>query len=210
MSKQIESRRSFRVSEAMYVLFEQLTDDEFEGGMDHYKRRRGINDGARAQLVDVEARLGEAMYLMNGESSAFGRCLKLINEKLDIVVDELPGLRETKSSLAQQPPQTCELSADGLVFSHDRELQQGDKLYVRFLLASDNRYVDSFCRVIRIKEPPDTSDSARQYGIAVEFVSMPPAQREILIQHMFSRESETLRMRRLQLDEESAQAQGTT
>jgi hypothetical protein len=29
---------------------------------------------------------------------------------------------------------------------------------------------------------------------------MPSAQREILIQHMFSRESETLRMRRLKMD----------
>ena len=30
---------------------------------------------------------------------------------------------------------------------------------------------------------------------------MKPAQKEILIQHLFNRESETLRMRRLELDE---------
>ena len=202
MNPKTENRRSFRVSESIYILYETLTEEEFRGGMDHFKLRRGINDGARAQLVDVEARLSEAMYLLNGDHSNMGRCLTLLNEKLNIVVDELPGLRESKASLAQQPPQTCDLSADGLVFSADQTLQKGDKLYVRFLLSSDNRYVDSFCHVVRLTDPPDTSDPARKYGIAVEFVSMPPAQREILIQHMFSRESETLRMRRLQLDQQ--------
>ena len=204
MSNTPENRRSFRVSEPVYILHEMLSDDEFQGGMEHFKLRRGINDGACAQLVDVEARLSEAMYLMNGENSAVGRCISLLNEKLTIAIEELPGLRESKSSLAQQPPQTCDLSADGLVFSCDRLMHEGDKLYVRFLLSSDNRYVDSFCRVVRLTDPPDTSDPARKYGIAVEFVAMPPAQREILIQHMFSRESETLRMRRLQIDEEAA------
>lgn len=201
MSNNHERRRSFRVSEPAYVLYETLTDEEFQNGMAHFKLRRGINDGARAQLVDVEARLGESMYRVNGDGNALGQCLALLNEKLDILVRELPAFRETTSSLTRQTPQTCELSADGLVFSSENLLSVDDKLYIRFLLSSDNLYVDSFCRVVRLTDPPDTSVPERAYGIAVEFINMPRAQREILIQHMFGRESETLRMRRLQLDD---------
>lgn len=201
MSK-AENRRSFRVSEDIYIKTDMLTDEEFQGGMEHYKLRRGINDGASAKLVDVEVRLSEAMYLLNNEKTTLGRCMTLMNEKLNLVIEELPGLREAKINLAQQPPQKCELSADGLVFSSERIMHEGDKLYVRLLLSSDNRFIESFCRVVRVTEPPDSSDPNRSHGIAIEFVSMPPAQREILIQHMFSLESETLRMRRLQMDEE--------
>lgn len=201
MSSQ-ENRRSFRVTEDIYIKVDVLADDEFQGGMEHYKLRRGINDGASAKLVDVEVRLSEAMYLLNNEKTTLGRCITLMNEKLNLAIEELPGLREAKISLAQQPPQKCELSADGLVFSSERIMHEGDKVYVRMLLSSDNRFVESFCRVVRVTDPPDTSDPNRTHGIAVEFVSMPPAQREILIQHMFSTESETLRMRRLELDKE--------
>lgn len=195
-----ENRRSFRVSESVYLKYTILTDDEFGDGIEHRNLRNGANDGALSMLVDIDARLSEAMYLLNGEHGALGRCITLLNDKLNIVVNQVPELRESKSSLAKVPPQICDVSADGMVFSSERPLSVGDKLHLQFLLAADNRYVETFCTVARLTEPPNTSDQRLPYGIAVEFINMAKPQREILIQHMFSRESETLRMRRLELD----------
>ena len=56
MSNQ-ENRRSFRVSEDIYIKVDMLTQEEFQGGMEHYKLRRGINDGASAVLLCDEASL---------------------------------------------------------------------------------------------------------------------------------------------------------
>lgn len=195
-----ENRRSFRVSESVYLKHKKLTEDEFRDGIERYKLRSGINDGVQSKLIDIEARLSEAMYLLNGQQPGVGRCITQLNDKLNIIIDELPGLRESKSSLARQTPQTCDVSADGIVFSTADPMSVGDKVYLRFLLSTDNRYVESFCTVVRLMEPLDTNDPEFKYGVAVEFVNMPSAQREILIQHMFGRESETLRMRRLELD----------
>jgi c-di-GMP-binding flagellar brake protein YcgR len=195
-----ENRRSFRISEAVYIKYELLSEEEFQEGLERRKLRLGISDGAQAKLVDIEARLGEAMYLLSAEHGKIGRCMTLLNDKLDVVIDQLPALRETKSSLAKMPPQTCDLGADGMMFSSSRKLAVGNKLHLQFLLSTDNRYVETFCRVVRLDDPPDTSGQDLRYGVAVEFLNMPPAQREILIQHMFSRESETLRMRRLKMD----------
>ncbi len=195
-----ENRRSFRISESVYVKFEILSDDEFQTGLEHRKLSLGINDGAQAKLIDIEARLSEAMYLLHAEQGIIGRCMTLLNDKLNTVIDQLPSLRERKQSLVKMPPQTCDIGADGMIFSSDRALSVGDKLHIQFLLSTDNRYVESYCRVVRLDDPPDTSGQDLPYGIAVEFLNMPPAQREILIQHMFSRESETLRMRRLEMD----------
>lgn len=200
MTTEQENRRSFRVSESIYVKYEMLSEEEFEEGLERRKLRLGFSDGAQAMLVDIEARLGEAMYLLNAEHGKLGRCMTLLNDKLNVAIEQIPALRETKLSLAKMPPQTCDVSADGLIFSSKQPLNVGDKLYVQFLLSTDNRYVETFCRVVRLDDPPDNSGQDLPYGIAVEFLNMPPSQREILIQHMFGRESETLRMRRLELD----------
>ena len=196
-----ENRRSFRVSESVYLKYEVLSEDEFREGIERRKLRLGADDGAQAALVDIEARLSEAMFLLNGQSAGLGRCMTLLNDKLNVVIEQLPSLRESKASLARKPPQTCEVSADGMVFSCKDPMEVGTKLSLRFLLSSDNRYVESFCEVVRLTDPPDTSSPELLYGIAVEFKNMPSTQREILIQHMFSRESETLRMRRLEMDD---------
>jgi len=195
-----ENRRSFRINESVYVKYEILSDKEYKQGLEHRKLRLGFDDGAQAKLVDIEARLGEAMFLLNAEYGKIGRCMTLLNDKLNVVVDQLPTLRETKLSLAKTQPQNCDVGADGMIFSSDRQFAVDDKLYIQFLLSTDNRYVETFCRVVRLDDPPDSNRPDLPYGIAVEFLNMPPAQREILIQHMFSRESETLRMRRLDLD----------
>lgn len=195
-----DKRRSFRVSESVYIRYGQITDDEFHGGIDHYKMRLGINDGAQALLVDLDARLSEAMYRLSAENEHAGKCMTILNDKLNVIRNQLPGMRETRSSLANSPPQTCDVGADGMVFSSDQQFAVGTKLFLQFLL-SDNRFVETFCHVVRLTDPPDGgADSKLPYGIAVEFHGMKPAQREILIQHMFNLESETLRMRRLELD----------
>jgi hypothetical protein len=196
-----ENRRSFRVSESVYVKYEILDEKEFNDGLEHRKTRLGKSDSAQALLVDIEARLSEAMYRLNGESDQLGKCITLLNDKLNVVVEQLPGLRQSKAALASSLPQTCDVGADGIVFASAEPLEPGTKLYIQLLLASDNRYIESFCRVVRKADTPAGNDEEKlPYGIAIEFQGMKQSQREMLIQHMFNRESETLRMRRLQIE----------
>ena len=59
MNDGIDNRRSFRVSEEVYIKYEILTEDEFAEGIERRKLRLGDNDGAQAALVEIETRLGE-------------------------------------------------------------------------------------------------------------------------------------------------------
>lgn len=203
MSDGHDNRRSFRVSESVYLKYEVLTDDEFRAGLDHYKLSLGQSDSSQSMLIDIEARLGEAMLMLHAESDQVGRCMTLLNDKLNVIIEQLPGLRASKAALSRSLPQTCDVGADGLVFATAQALKVGSKLNIQFLLSSDSRYVETFCNVVRETNPPHGNDvEALPYGVAVEFHGMKPSQREILIQHMFNRESETLRMRRLQVEAE--------
>lgn len=203
MTDEQENRRSFRINESVYIKYDILTDDEFHGGIEHRKISLGQDDGAQAMLVDIEARLSESMYRMTSESDHVGRVITLLNDKLNVVIEQLPGLRQTKASLANSKPLDCEVGADGMVFPCAEQLAVDTKLHLQMLLSSDNRFIETFCKVVRLTEPPKGNDSdILRYGVAVEFIGMKQAQREILIQHMFNRESETLRIRRLQIESE--------
>ncbi len=201
MSQGQENRRSFRVVESVFVSYEKVSDSEYEQGFEFWKMSRGTGVGLRSKLMDIDTRFSQKLFLLKSESIALAECFTLLNDKISALIEELPGIKESKISLAQQKPQECEIGADGMTFAAAEKIPPESKLALRFLLASDNRYVETFCRVVRDVDPID-QDPKKPYGLAVEFLGMKSEQQDILVQHLFDRESETLRMRRLKLDEE--------
>ena len=195
-----DNRRSFRVSETVYLKYDVISDREFHEGLERRKLRLGVSDGLRSVILDLDTRLDQKLYLLRAEANPIGECLAILNEKVNAVIQQLPEMRESQSALARSKPLTCEVGADGMAFSSDKNYDIGTKLALRFLLESDNRYIETFCQIVRQTDPPGDIDVDRPFGIAVEYQGMKSAQKEILIQHLFERESETLRMRRLDLD----------
>jgi hypothetical protein len=193
-------RRSLRVMESAYIQYEVISEEDFAGGLERRKLKSGRGQGLQSILMDLDARLDQKIFLVNSKSKHLGDCLGLLNDKINAVIQHIPETLESNSSLAQSQPHTCQIAADGMAFSTEEPLEPGTKLSLRFLLESDSRYVETFCEVIRAVHPPIGPSAERPYGVAVEFRGMKPAQKEILIQHLFSQESETLRMRRLELD----------
>lgn len=202
MSNDEENRRSFRVRDSVYLMYEVVSDLDVSQGLDRWKMSHGTGVGIRSKLLDIDARFNEKLFMLKSDSVALAECLTLLNDKITALIDELPGMKESKEALSRKDPQFCEIGADGMLFGTDKQFQAETKLVLRFLLAADNRYVETFCRVVRPAEPPDGDEPRMPYGVAVEFMGMKAEQKEILIQHLFDRESETLRMRRLKLEEE--------
>jgi hypothetical protein len=195
-----EHRRSFRIVESIHLSYEVLSDREFHEGFERRKIRLGVDEGLGSRILDLDARLAERLYVLRAETPAAAECVSLLNEKLALILDQLPEMRQAKASLTKLKPQVCELGADGMLFGVSSELPIGTRLALRFLLRSNNRYLESFCRVQREVTPPEEDGTRFPHAVAVEFVGMQPSQKEIIIQHLFSRECETLRMRKRQLD----------
>jgi len=195
-----ENRRSFRIVESVFLDYETISDLDFNLGLERWRLSQGTSIGVRSRLLEIDARFNEKLFLLKSDSIALAECLHLLNQKITAIADEFPGLKESKSALVQQAPQSCEIGADGMSFRAAKQYPPDTKMVLRLLLASDSRYVETFCRVIRVDESSENSDSNLRFCIAVEFLGMTQEQKDILIQHLFDRESETLRMRRLELD----------
>ena len=200
MSNQKTQRKSFRILDTVHLLYEVIDDATFGQGIQRWKLKTGSGAGFRSTLLDIEARFREKLLVLQSESSALAEALILLNSKIDAVMEGLPDLRKSKEVLAEQAPQTCEIGADGMLFAADKEYPPGTRMALRFLLTADSRYVETFCKVVRNAEPPGDPDASAPFGVAVQFCGMPSAQKDVIVQHLFDRESETLRMRRLEID----------
>ena len=201
-----DNRRSFRIEESASVSYEKVSDLEFSQGLDRWKLAKGSSIGVRSKLLDIDSRFNQKLFALKTESVALAECLGLLNDKIATLMEEMPDMKASKESLVRKPPQACELSGDGMRFGVEEPLQPDTKLMIRFLLSADNLYVETFCRVVRAVPPPADSSTAFPHGVAVEFVGMKPELKDILIQHLFDRESETLRMRRLDMEAEELKA----
>ena len=193
-----ENRRSFRISESVLVQYKVIDEDNYQKGLERWKIRAGAPSGIRSRMLDLDSRLDELLHRVNNDTPAACDAIKLLNNKLNIVLEALPEFRHSKDALANQPAQICELSADGMVFGSNEILRPQTKLLLRFLLISANRFFETFCRVVRIVDGDDNDDWPHGQRVAVVFNGMKAAERDILIRHLFSKQSETLRLRRKQ------------
>jgi len=201
MTNSNENRRSFRISESALVQYEVIQQADFEKGLERWNIQAGTPSGVRSRVLDLDSRLDELLYRVKIDTPATHGALELLNQKLRIILELLPEFRHSKQALANQPARMCELSADGMVFGCDELLRTQTKLLLRFLLVSDNRFFETFCHVIENFDDGDVDTGRHKYRVAVEFHGMNAAEREKLIQHLFSKQSETLRLRRKQSED---------
>lgn len=197
-----EKRRAFRILERVHLRYEVLTEQEFGNGLEEHRMSQGIAEGSRSRLLDLDARLTEKLYVMKSQSAAAAECLTLINQKVNLLIEQFPALRESKTSLVRAEAQSCEVSAVGMTFASSEVLAPGTRLALRLLFVADNCYIETLATVVRKLDRPGTATADKPFSVAVDFQGMKPEQKDILIQHLLNRESETLRLRRLRQTQE--------
>lgn len=203
MSTNDERRRSFRVKEKVLLSFQPLSDDEFRKGIDRWRLRAGGVSGLRSRMMDLDSRLDETLYRVGSDLPGIGEIVKLLNDKIETVIEALPDFQDTRNDLVMRSSQKCELSSEGMSFGVNEPLKEGARILVRFLVLPENRLFEMFARVVR-STPVETDEMGPfSYRVGVEFHGMSAAERENLIQHLFSKQSAALRRRRKEAESKS-------
>ena len=201
MSKHQERRRSFRVTETALLDYKHLSEEEFNKGIDRWRLRSGGTSGLHTRVIDLDARIDEALFRVGKDVAGVAEVARLLNEKINTVMEALPEFQETRNDLVMRPAQECEIGSEGMLFGTDEDLAVGTRLLIRFLVLPENRLFETFARVRRIKAlEPEESDRF-SHRVAVEFHGMNSAERENLIQHLFMKQTQVLRLRRKEAEE---------
>ncbi|MEL6951449.1 MAG: hypothetical protein AAGM16_15165 [Pseudomonadota bacterium] len=195
-----EMRRSFRIREQAFIEVRILTDSEYAAVLESRALQQPSAFGNHARLVSLENRFQEAFTLLGNASLPVRECLSALNEKLSLLFEEQPERQAVMTRLTSGDAATCEIGATGLRFDHDVHIEEGSKVFLQVLLTADRHYLET-AAVVRRTPPPLNESVDGRYGVAAEFVGFSEAESELLIKHLFQRESESLRMRRLSMDD---------
>ena len=196
MNRHRERRRSFRVTETVLLDIQHLSEAEFNKGIDRWRLRTGGSSGLRTRVIDLDSRIDEALLRVGKDVPGIAEIARLLNEKINTVMEALPEFQETRNDLVMRPAQDCEIGSEGMLFGTDEDLSVGTRLLVRFLVLPENRLFESFARVRRTKAAESDELGPFSNHVAVEFHGMNAAERENLIQHLFMKQTQVLRLRR--------------
>lgn len=191
-------RRSFRVRESAFVHYQKLDDTQYAHLLESRVLQTPSNFGNHARLVNLESTFQEQFALMGTAATPVRECMRVLNEKLNLLLEEQPERQKTMRKLAAGRALTCEIGTTGIRFDSKEPLAVGTKLFLQIMLTADRHYLETPAVVRR--EVSTINELENTYGAAVEFVGFSEAESELLIKHLFQRENASLRMRRVKED----------
>ena len=191
-------RAAFRVTEAVRLSFNGVTESEWPERMNLLAVTASSIQNAKTAVADVTHDIQRKLIAAHRVSQTVASTLELINRKIDLLVDQVTSLQDQQGEFASVPIRKCEVSANGVKFSTSQPLVVGDKLHLKMLLVSDSFYFEVLGETVRME--PDPEASKRQIA-AVRFRCIRDGDKDRLIKHLLSRQSETIRARRLRLEE---------
>ena len=192
-------RRSFRIREHAFIKYSVLDDGAYAALLESRALHRPSRFGDHARLVQLEAHFQEAYTLLGTAPQSVRDCLAALNNKINLLVQAQPERQAAIRELTEGEALTCEIGATGVRFDSAEPLAEGTRVFLQIMLTSDRHYLET-AATVRREANPLNADPGRPHGVAAEFVGFSEEESELLIKHLFQRESESLRMRRLNLD----------
>ena len=182
-----DRREFFRIQDVLELSFRLLDPGE----VDHVRRsglfvHRGRIGGRLKNVLKKHAFRDE-------EGQLLGSFLIMLDEKLSAIMDLLTEAKTDESFT------TChggvEISGSGLSFSSQVPLLKGDHLELRIQLpVHPYPLIPALCEVVNSAE--EEHEGARVCRVACRFVAIADADRDALVNYIFMRERETIRLRK--------------
>ncbi len=112
------------------------------------------------------------------------RCLQLVNNKLDFIIDQLMN----RSQVQRPMDDVIEISGSGLKFLTDEPLSGGDVLRMELLVPESFHYhMELLAEVVRVEPVED------QYRVAAGIVAIEEECRDAIVQAVFKKQRQEIR-----------------
>lgn len=115
--------------------------------------------------------------------------LKILDTKIDLISQE--AIRQ-HNNLAEENIRNANISATGLAFENNVEIEKGELLEIKLLLTSFSTVIVVYGQVIYCKNV-DTEDDTMPYLVGIDYVNINEQDREILIKHVVKKQMQQIR-----------------
>ncbi|HEY3278777.1 MAG TPA: PilZ domain-containing protein [Syntrophorhabdaceae bacterium] len=186
MTHEPDQREYFRIDDRLTIDYRRVDDREFER-LESIIRYNPSYVSDRASEMRF---LDEVMSQQKAEEKELYAYLKVIERKLDAVLDLLT--KEKQDVLYKLLTTRINISGSGVKFVSNEKLLSGERLELRLSLpVAPFPKICTLCEVVRVESSSPTE--MEEWHVAVKFLMMNDADRDVLINYVFTKEREKLR-----------------
>jgi hypothetical protein len=180
-----ERREYFRIHDRLPVEFRKISADEFSK----------LQDFIRYNATQVTDKLNEAYFLkermIQTESDQTSIFMGIINKKLDMIIDLL--YRSRKSDTHHNRLVDVVISGSGIQFESDVLISENDYVELKVVLpVFPYPTITALCRAVR--NTASERGGLHAYDTAMRFLVINEKDRDLLINYVFLKERERLRL----------------
>lgn len=193
MSKDINRRRFFRITDAIHVAYEVIAEEATLESLEVEHNEVMID--AVAVIEQHNEDISQTLSELGESAPIAAKAITALNDKIDTLLN----LLELDNVIIQKKLQRVEaasVSACGIAFPISENLNIGQRLKLMMRLEPSNIKLHVIGSVI------DCNELGEDYYLRVEFVDMSNDDRENLIQHIVQRQGVLLKLLREQVDDD--------
>ncbi len=179
-----ERRRFFRIDDTLGVAYRLLSEAE----LSEQPRAEQAPADIFALLARLDTQLEHSLATLRVKQPPVAEVLDTLNKKLNTVIHQLEADNHLVRRLAQKV-QEVNISACGMAFVCDEQIEAGRVLGLELALKPSNLHIHTRARVVAC-EPVD--DGAGYY-LRLDFSDISDTDQEVLIQHIVKRQSSIIR-----------------
>lgn len=191
-----ERREYFRIEDEVALDYRLIDGAEVDQLLERIKSRLVDRFTAASSFAATSRQMTHVMYKIQTQTPELARCLQAIDQKLNMIAQMFVS---EEIELNQKPTREVSLSAGGIAFRAQHEIDTGSLLELRMVLFPALVGILTVSRVVHCQRVDD-DNTQFPWQIAVEYEHLRESDRELLVRHIMAKETEQLKSRRSEND----------
>ena len=187
-----ERREYFRINDEVVLDYRLINEDDLPSLRDTIESRVPDRFTTASSFAASSRQIAHAFHAVQNQSPEVARCLQAIDNKLNTLA-QLFVAEEIR--INEHPTREVNLSAGGLAFRAQHQLNSDDLLETRLVLFPSLMGIFMISRVVHCERAGD-SNLQFPWQIAVSYEIIRESDRELLVRHVMAKETELLRIQR--------------
>ncbi|VAW72914.1 hypothetical protein MNBD_GAMMA13-206 [hydrothermal vent metagenome] len=191
-----ERREFFRIEDEVALDYRVIQESEVDRLLERIQSRLVDRFTAASSFAATTRQMAHVIHKVQTDTPELARCLQAIDQKLNMIA-QLFVTEEMETS--EQATREVSLSAGGIAFRAQHEIKTDTLLELRMVLFPALAGILTVSRVIHCSHAED--DNVRfPWQVAVEYEHLREIDRELLVRHIMTKETEQLRTQRSEND----------
>ncbi|MBI5461884.1 MAG: PilZ domain-containing protein [Gammaproteobacteria bacterium] len=187
-----ERREYFRIDDDVLLQVRQVDEAEVADIAEHIGDRMPDRFTVAANFAVSSRQMSRLLHGIMADTPDTARCLRMVDQKLNHLARLFVNEAVERGAFTRLH---VNLSAGGLVFPSSVSFAPGTLLETRMVLPPSSMGILTVSRVVHC-DPRDAAADGCAWLVAVEYVHIREADRDLLVSHIMNRETELLRRQR--------------